>query len=198
MSGVMTVTGAVPATSLGRTLPHEHVLVNFVGAEGVSPDRYERAEVERAVLPCLRQAREQGLATLVECTPAYLGRDVQLLRSVAEASGLSILTNTGLYGAGDNAYLPGEAKRAGVDELADGWIREAEGGIEGTGIRPGFVKIGVDAGPLSELHERLVRAAARTHLATGLTIASHIPDGAAAMEQLDVLRDEGVEPSAWI
>lgn len=194
----MTVAGAVPASSLGRTLPHEHVLVDFIGAEHVSPDRYERAEVERVVLPYLREAHEQRVSSLVECTPAFLGRDVELLRSVSEASGLAILTNTGLYGAGGDVYLPGRAQQASADELADGWIREAEWGIEGTGIRPGFVKIGVDAGPLSDVHERLVRAAARTHLATGLAIASHTPDGAAAAEQLAVLRDEGVDPAALI
>lgn len=71
-------------------------------------------------------------------------------------------------------------------------------GIAETDIRPGFIKIGVDAGPLNEINQKLVRAAARTHLKSGLTIACHTGDGAAAMQELAILREEGVAPAAWI
>ena len=32
MSQVITTRGAIPAEQLGRTLPHEHVMVDFAGA----------------------------------------------------------------------------------------------------------------------------------------------------------------------
>jgi phosphotriesterase-related protein len=51
---------------------------------------------------------------------------------------------------------------------------------------------------LSDVHKKLVRAAARTHLATGLTIASHTGPEEPAFEQLKILRKEGVEPQAFI
>ena len=54
------------------------------------------------------------------------------------------------------------------------------------------MKIGVDAGPLSEVDAKLVRAAARTHRATGLPIYSHTGDGVAALAQLAVLEEERV------
>jgi phosphotriesterase-related protein len=44
----------------------------------------------------------------------------------------------------------------------------------------------------------IVRAAAMTHLRTGLTIASHTGDGDAAMEELELIEAEGVDPSAFI
>ena len=56
----------------------------------------------------------------------------------------------------------------------------------------------MDAGQLSEIDAKLVRAAARCHLRTGLVIASHTRGGAAAMAQLAVLKEENVEPSAFI
>src|SRR5262245_20064876 len=74
-----TVAGPIPADALGVTLMHEHVLVDFVGADQVNPSRYDPDQVFHAVLPHLRQARMLGCATLVECTPAYLGRDPRLL-----------------------------------------------------------------------------------------------------------------------
>ena len=60
------------------------------------------------------------------------------------------------------------------------------------------MKIGVDAGPLSDVDRKLVRAAARAHLATGLTMAVHTGPATGAFDELDVLAEEGVHPSAWI
>ena len=195
---VMTVRGPIPPEEMGPTLPHEHVLVDFVGAKDASRDRYDADEVYRIALPHLRRIRDQGIRTLVDCTPAYLGRDPALLRRLSEASGLNILTPTGYYGAGRGKFLPDHARTESADELASRWLREWREGIEGTGIRPGFIKLGADAGPLPEVHRKLVRAAARTHLASGLTIAAHSGDGVAALEALEILRKEGLDGSAFI
>ena len=195
---IVTVTGPIPPEQMGTTLPHEHVLVDFAGAEAVSADRYDRDEVFTAVLPYLRQARALGAQTLVEATPAYLGRDPLLLRRLAEASGVQLVVSTGYYGAREDQHLPPQALDQPADSVAARWIREYTDGIDDTGVRPGFIKIGVDPGPLSEVDRKLIEAAARTHLRTGLTIASHTGPSAAALEQLVVLQAEGVDPSAWI
>ncbi|MCS6951139.1 MAG: phosphotriesterase, partial [bacterium] len=89
---VFTVTGRVRADRLGVILPHEHVLVDFIGADRVSRSRYDPEEVYRVVLPYLQRLRKAGCRTLVECTPAYLGRDPQLLQRLSKASGLHLLT----------------------------------------------------------------------------------------------------------
>jgi phosphotriesterase-related protein len=174
------------------------VLVDFAGAEVVSPDRYDRAEVFETVLPHLQRARALGLQTLVEATPAYLGRDPLLLKQLADASGMHLLVNTGYYGAREDQHLPRHAFADPADSLAPRWIREWTTGIDGTGIKPGFIKIGVDAGPLTDIDRKLIRAAARAHLSTGLTIAAHTGPATGALDQLAVLGEEGVDPSAWI
>ena len=150
------------------------------------------------ILPHLRRVRDLGCRTLVECTPAYIGRDAALLQRLSKASGLHLLTNTGYYGAADNKFLPKHAFTESVEQLTARWIAEWREGIEGTGIRPGFIKIGVGGETLSELHRKLVRAAARTHLATGLVIASHTGPARLALEELALLRGEGVDASAFI
>ena len=195
---VMTVAGWIAARDLGATLPHEHVLLDFIGADEVSRDRYKPEAVFEAVLPHLQQLRDFGCRALIECTPAYLGRDAALLKRLATASELQILTNTGLYGAAQNKYLPAYARTSSAEQLAERWLREWRDGIEGTGVRPGFIKIGVDEGPLSSLHRELVRAAAMTHLDSGLTIAAHTGDGRAALEELMLLKEEGVAGAALI
>jgi phosphotriesterase-related protein len=195
---VMTVLGPVPARDLGATLPHEHVLLDFIGADKVSRDRYDRDAVFEAVRPHLETLRDFGCRTLVECTPAYIGRDPALLKRLAIATDLQLLTNTGLYGAGQNKFLPDFAQAKSADELAHLWLVEWRHGIEDTGVRPGFIKIGVDEGPLTNLHRELIRAAGRAHLDSGLTIAAHTGDGRAALEELSVLADEGVSGTALI
>ena len=195
---VMTVAGPIDPAELGVTLPHEHVLVDFVGAAEVSPDRYSADEAYRTILPHLKRAREVGCQSLAECTPAYLGRDPKLLVRLSKDSGVRLLTNTGYYGAAGNKYLPAFAHKESADQLSARWLAEWKDGIDGTGVRPGFIKIGVDAGPLSDLHRKLVRAAVRTHKGSGLTIACHTGDGRAALDQLAVLKEEGVSPAAWV
>lgn len=195
---VMTVRGPVPAAALGLTLPHEHVLVDFVGADAVSPARYEAGAAFAKIRPFLAEAHALGCRTLVECTPAYLGRDPRLLVRLSEATGLHLITNTGYYAARQNKFLPAHALTEDAAQLAARWIAEARDGIEGTGVRPGFIKIGLDAGPLSPTGRTLVQAAARTHRATGLVIAAHTGDHAAALAQLATFRDEGLDPAAWI
>jgi phosphotriesterase-related protein len=183
---------------MGAALVHEHVLVDFAGAEKVSRSRYDPDEAFRVVLPHLQELRERGCRTLFECTPAYLGRDPLLLRRLSEASGLHIVTNTGYYGAANDSAVPRHAYAESARELAARWTAEHRGGIEGTGIRPGFLKIGVDAGPLSEIDRKLVEAAALCHLETGLTIAVHTGDGTAGLEILALLKRLGVSPEAYV
>lgn len=196
---IMTVRGAISRRELGTTLVHEHFLVDFIGADKTHPGRWNRAAVVEKVLPYLAAARAQGVRTVFDCTPAFLGRDVLLLRQLADRSGLQLVTNTGYYGAVNNKYLPSWAFTESAEQLAQRWISEAEQGIEGTGIRPGFIKISVDVQePLSGLHQKLVQAAALTHLQTGLTICSHTGLAAGAFQQLDILQKAGVHPNAFV
>jgi predicted metal-dependent phosphotriesterase family hydrolase len=195
---VHTVRGPIDASQMGTTLVHEHVLVDFIGADQVSRSRYDSDEAFRTALPHLMEVRKRGAATFFECTPAYLGRDPLLLRRLSKASGLHIVTNTGYYGAANDIAVPKHAYIETATQLAARWTKEFESGIEGTGIRPGFVKIGVDPAPLSAMDQKLVEAGALCHLDTGLTLAIHTADGSAAMEILGILKKAGVSPEAYV
>jgi len=195
---IMTVNGPVSSKEMSISLIHEHILVDFIGADSVTFMRWDKSKVADRSLPFLKQIKDLGCQTFIECTPAYLGRDPLLLKSLSDSSGLNILTNTGYYGAVNNKYIPQHAFNETADQLAARWILECENGIDGTGVKPGFIKIGVENGNLTDLHKKLVVAAARTHLKTGLTIASHTGPAIPAFEQLDILKIEGVAPEAFI
>jgi len=197
---ILTVRGPIKPEDFGTALIHEHVLVDFIGADKITPDRYNRAEVVQRVLPFLREIKSLGVQSLVECTPAYLGRDPVLLNTLSEQSGLHLLTNTGYYAAAGNKFLPPQAYTETAEGLAQRWIREFREGIDGTRIRPGHMKISVNAPKrtLEDLDRKIVTAAGLTHLQTGLTITSHTGLAQPAREQLDLLRSVGVHPSAFI
>jgi phosphotriesterase-related protein len=111
---------------------------------------------------------------------------------------LSIITNTGYYGGSDEKFLPSQVFTESASELADRWIAEWENGIDGTGIKPGFMKISVNPESLSPASRKLTEAAAKTHLRTGLTIASHTGPALAAFEEIEILKSEGVSPEAFV
>ena len=193
---IITVTGAI--SEPGFTLVHEHVLVDFIGADKASPDRYNADEVFETALPKLKDLQSKGCKTFVDCTPAYLGRDVRLLKRLSVASGLNIVSNTGFYGAAKEMYLPKLAYSETAASIAKRWISEFENGVDGSTIKPGFIKCAVDSYPLSPTQTKMIEAAAITHLATGLTIYVHTGNGLAAKEELKIINRFKVHPSAWV
>ena len=195
---VMTVRGPVDPTKMGVMLVHEHLFSNF-GEEPAEPPVYDREKLLAAVVPYAASVKRLGCGAVADGTTAWFGRDPLLLRTISERTGLHILTNTGLYGAANDRYVPRRAVEQPARAIAEEWVREAEHGIRDTGIRPGFIKIGVDAGPLSETDAKLVRAGAMAHRNTGLTMTVHTGDSAeSAGRQLEILAEEGVAPSAWV
>ncbi len=192
---IQTVCGPVDPADLGPTLTHEHILVDFIGAEKVSPSRYDADEVFTIMLPYLLAAKAAGIRTIFECTPDYLGRDPSLLKRLSVASGVNLVTNTGLY---KDPFLPQWAKDLTAEEIAQRWIAEAAEGIGPESIRPGFIKIAANEGRLSDIQRKIVRAAALTSRATGLVIASHTTTGVAALEELGVLAEVGVPADRFV
>jgi phosphotriesterase-related protein len=170
----------------GSILVHEHVLIDFIGADRISPSRYSRDDAFRAAKPKLDALKPFGCKRLIECTPNFIGRDPLLLARLQDATGIELWTNTGLYGAANHKFLPAYAKDESPRQLAARWIAEWKGGVDG--VKPRFMKIGVNIAPLHPWDRKLVEAAAITHLETGLPIASHTSGGGrAAFEQMAIL-----------
>lgn len=196
---IMTVLGPIPVSEMGITLTHEHVMVDFIGADSTGYHRWDKQKVVKSVLPYLSEIQEHQVSTLVECTPAFLGRDPWILKALSRQTGMHLVTNTGYYGAHNNRFIPAELLELSAEELSHIWVDEFENGIEGSGVKPGFIKIAVDGDDvLSKEHVKIITAAALTHQQTGLVIASHTGPDAPAFEQISVLQSHGVDPSGFI
>lgn len=196
---IQSIRSSIPAKKMGLTLIHEHVFLDWAGAAKTQPATWNNDSAVAVILPYLRAAQQHGVKTILECTPNYIGRNPRLLARLADSTGLQFLTNTGYYGARSDQHIPASAYTETVDQIAARWVQEYLHGIDGTSIRPGFIKIGVDGdSTLSEIDTKIVLAAARTHLQTGLSIVAHTGPDHLALQQVEILENEGVALNAWV
>jgi phosphotriesterase-related protein len=192
--------GSAAAASLAAQSPpqgniilvHEHVLVDFTSGKA----SYDPQEVFDIAKPHLEDAKKFGLRRFLDCSPAYIGRNPQLLQRLSDAVGVEIWTNTGWYAARNYEYLPSEAKSESPAAIARRWTDEWRKGVGG--MKPRFIKIGVNNGPLADLDRKIVRAAALCSKETGLTVQSHTGNGIAALEQVEIFAAEKVDPSKFV
>jgi predicted metal-dependent phosphotriesterase family hydrolase len=200
---VQTVLGPVASSDLGFTLVHEHIMCDFIGAEKTGRQRWNVDAVVKRMLPLLEQIKQRGVKGFVDCTPAYIGRDPRVLKRLAETTGIHIITNTGYYGGADDKFVPKHAYSESAGQLADRWVREWEEGIEGTGVRPGFIKIGIDeiksdAAELSPIDDKIVRASAEASRRTGLSVTCHTGGGAAGLRATKIFIKDKANPARFI
>ena len=184
--------------NLGLTLSHEHIMSNFGGEPSYDPN-YDRMQLFQQVIPYLKKLKALGVSTIFDCTTAYFGRDVKLLRELSDSTGIQIVSNTGFYGAANDRYIPAMAYEKSISDIAAVWIDEFQKGIDGSGIKPGFIKLAFDNGTPSAIDLKLFEAGIQAHLATGLTLAVHTGNNPEAVQkQMELLEKYQVAFSNWI
>jgi phosphotriesterase-related protein len=191
MTEIQSVSGPLPAEALGFVLAHEHIACASAGIVRSWPSLFGgRSELVERATRVLVDAREAGVATIVDATTFDLGRDVELLAEVAERSGLTILASTGHW------LMPSPTMLArSIDQLADLFARDLSEGADGTSIRATVIKVASDEA-ITAFEERVLRAAARAHHETGAPILTHAEvRNRIGIGQADVLEAEGVDPS---
>lgn len=193
---VQTVTGPIPAADLGRTLMHEHLTIGYAGFEAHSsrpgPDR---AEMVAVCTDRISQLQDLGYSSLLDPCPADLGRDVDLMVEVSEATGFNIVCATGLYKEeeGGTAYWHFRSQFEDVGAvMADQFIAELTDGVGSTGVRPGVIKCATGPGTMSEYERTVFEAAAVASVSTGVPITTHTDRGTMGDLQQEVLTDGGV------
>jgi len=194
---VRTLTGDVAPESLGRTLIHEHLCVDWgemLGRPKVLDFDYDEM-VDRMVAK-LEALYLAGIGAMVECTPIGCGRYVDLFKDVAKRSPVKIIACTGFF---HESWCPmhpiGQA--LDIDALTDLFIREVTEGMGDTLIKAGIIKCATGEGRISPKEEQILRASARAHKATGFPVITHTTNGM-GLEQLDIFEDEGVSPDEVI
>jgi phosphotriesterase-related protein len=201
MATIQSLSGPLDTAELGTVLMHEHVFnitaeiqIAHPGFNGWDPE----VEVPRAQ-QTLRAAKQAGIDTIVELSPIGLGRSLPLIRGACEGTGLNVVLATGLYTydvlprpwhfVGPGTLLDGEEP---LDELMRADLAD---GIEGSGVKPAFLKCAIDADGLTDHIERVVRSVCRVHKETGTPICIHTSaPHHRGRDALRILDEEGIDP----
>ena len=203
MPTAQTVLGPVEVADLGRVLHHEHLLSLTPGAwccscAGSPLGEVGAAQVDLAV-SSLSRLTEFEVRTVVDLSPyGVVGRDnrgtnVDLLAEISERSGIHVISGTATY---LEAFSPAWAVQADIDELTSRFIADLSEGIDGSHIRAGVLgEQATSLGVITPFEERCLRASARAHRVTGVSVITHTTHGTMALEQLDVLEQEGADLS---
>lgn len=195
MKQLHTVRGPVDPDTLGLILPHEHLFTDLRGPAVADYAQGDPSAVIKVVGPILQEAAASGVTALVECSTVGVGRNLVVLKALAESTPIHIIAPTGVY---RDAYIPASLRESGEDELAELWTKELTDGIEGTSVRAGFIKLAMsDDGP-TPLEIRNLKAAARASQNTGAVIGSHTIGGRVARTEMDVLEEAGLDLHRFI
>src|SRR6185295_4126703 len=91
---------------------------------------------------------------------------------------------------------PPMVRELDTNSLAERIVEELTVGVDGTDVRAGFIgEIGTERKFITPSQERVFRAAARAQRQTGVAIITHTTHfGELALEQIALLREEGVSP----
>ena len=188
MPQVNGVLGPIEPDALGFTLMHEHVMVCASGLLDSYPDLLGPDREARAIAT-LSHAKAEGIDTMVDATTFDLGRKPELLRTVAQGSGMNIINVTGWW-----LDVPRFLRGVGVNQMAQEFVRDIEEGFRGTDIKAGVLKCAADFEGVTRPLEVMARAVARAHNETGVPIMVHsYPTGQVARRQIEIFREEGVD-----
>jgi predicted metal-dependent phosphotriesterase family hydrolase len=201
VSFVRTVLGDIAPGELGVTYAHEHIVIDGGRPVELSPD-FLLADVER-LADELTEAAAAGLRTAIDAMPSDCGRNPTKLAELSRRTGVQLVAATGLHH--ERFYGPSHwSLRASEDELADLFAADVSTGIDErdyggpivrrTDVRAGVVKVAGSQGGPSARDLSIFRAAAATHVRTGVSVHTHCEAGTGALEQISALVDAGVPP----
>ena len=192
MSKIRTVMGDIDPNEIGITLIHEHLFFD-TGSKGDDNQRFMDFPGQFRELGVFQK---QGGSCVVDQTTIDLGRQPDLLKRLAEAMKIHIVASTGFY---HEQWFSEMVRQADVDSIAQIMIKEIEEAIEGVDFRAGLIgEIGSSEVGTTVLEEKVLRAAALAHRATGAPISTHTMAGSEALHQIAIFQEEGVDPQRVI
>jgi phosphotriesterase-related protein len=135
----------------------------------------------------LTTAKGEGIGCIVDGGHPDMGRDINLLRQLSTKSGVPIVAGAGFY---TQPFYPKDIGTMSEAQIVEALVKQVENDPVGV-----FGEIG-SWDDMTKDERKVFRAIGKAHLATNLSIFTHtgIP-GKAALEQLDLFEDVGVNPN---
>lgn len=216
LTTVQSVTGPIGPDDLGVALPHEHVFINMSPTE--PRDGYmtvwdeRKADIEHFLAAGGRTLLDMTNSELSDyAAPVYFSRNpheqvknpvtgsrsvanVLATRAIAQETGVTVVLGTAHYF--EHYFELDWWDRNYTEQIAEFLIADLEQEIPGTGVRAGFVgEVASDLPYITAREERSFRAAGRAAARTGVMVSTHAPTFPTGLTQVDILTEEGVDPS---
>ncbi|MFC1893338.1 phosphotriesterase [Chloroflexota bacterium] len=217
---IVTVRGVIQPQDLGIVAMNENVLYGLMGWENDPWFNFNRPEAFDLIVSSLKQFKDAGGKTIVDCGGILLGRDAEFLIHIASSAGINIITSTGFDSQDaipghfllpltereiriesqqgvvgeDKMWIPDAGQLANMfyNELAKGMVVP---GMIRTRIKAGIVKAASSWDQITEIEEFSLRGAAMAAKRAGVAV---ITDGVnQARRQLEIMleAEEGLAPN---
>ena len=188
---INTVKGQIK--DLGITMCHEHIILDL---RHVRKDDSSYILDEKLAIKEVNLAKKLGINTMIDVTCNDMGRDVLKLKKVSEETGINIICATGFY---LKEYHTNFVKNAEIDEISNLLLKECAIGIDNTSIKAGIIgEIGCSKAMIYSSELKVLKAAGRTSKITNIPVSTHCDMGLLALEQINILQNEGTNPDKII
>lgn len=187
--------GSLRREQLGMILPHEHVFVDLRTPDQPGYGEADASAVVDLMAPQIEAIKARGVTALVECSTVGVGRRGDLDLAVSKASNFPIVVPTGSY---REPWITPFFQTADDEALEAFMVAELTERLEEANFRAGWIKISAGDDGITPLEERILRAAARAGARTGAIIGSHTIRGRVALQQMDIIEDEGYSAERFI
>ncbi|MDB5615532.1 MAG: phosphotriesterase [Devosia sp.] len=202
MSFIRTLTGDIDPSELGVTYAHDHLFC--------IPPLWKEKKIDDFMIDDLEASIKdvelftaQGGQAVYDATAIDYGRDPTALKTISERTGIKIIATAGFNKA---VMWPGQMAGTGgtfqqwIDghsraEIRDHVVSEVTTGMDGTSLRGGVVKFGTGYNTISDSEDKVMRAVLDAHKQTGAPLHSHTEMGTMILEQLAIVKAEGVDPT---
>lgn len=176
--------------SAGYTYVHEHLHIDLSGFKNNLDCRLDQYDF---ICQEMNDLKALGVSNIIEMTNRYMGRNPQFMLDLMHDTGINVVACTGYY---QDAFFPDHVAIRSVEQLAQEMVDEIVIGIDGTELKAGIIaEIGSSEGMITPLEEKVFIAAARAHNETGRPISTHTSFSTMGLEQLSLLKTQGVDLS---
>lgn len=201
MKRIETVLGPVAPEKIGFTDYHDHLIT--IGGGEEKADRDLRLDRVDYAIDAMKEFKAAGGDCLVDMNPIDCGRQIEMLREIAEKSGVNIISCTGFQ---RSIYYDAEhwVNKYSVDEIAELIAQEITEGIEinnynghivrRSKAKAGVIKFATHYNMIKPMERRVIEAVCKASLKTGAPISTHTERGTMGLECIDLVEKFGVDP----